>query len=142
MNVSGSIGELEAAYSGWLDRVPPEERAAVADIIEKSDLSTLNGINRLSQMMVIEMIRGNISPAVANAAKPWIELIIFNIQSMHQAAGTERGAAGVDMFAALGAIVAQMKPLQPKYVTRGELPEHVEIPSVPARETIKLTGSG
>lgn len=142
LTVSGSITELDSAWSSWLERIPAEERDKVAEIIVDADLSTMSGINKLAKMFVVEMIRGNVSPVVASAAKPWIELMIFNIQQMNMAAGNPEGAradAGY-AFQEIVAAVRQLKPLQPKYTVR-ELPESIDAPELETRERLLVEGS-
>lgn len=108
------MGELAAAWTAWREQIDDSERGRVAEIIAASDLDSKPGINKLAKDILVEVFRGTLSPVVLQAAKPWIELIIFNIDSMNQAAGNKNGTAG-DVIAVMAELRNSMRPLQPVY---------------------------
>ena len=90
--MSAPVADVQVAWASWVEAIPEAEKERVAELIASRDIGTLTGINALAKDIVVEMFRGKLSPVVALAAKPWIELIIVNIQSMHAATNTHPGA--------------------------------------------------
>lgn len=118
--------ELLDAWSRWRTEIPDRERERVADIVGRSDLTTKPGINSLAQAILVEVFRGTLSPVVLTAAKPWIELIIFNIDSMNTVAGLGQRGTVFDTMAMIADLQNRVKPLQPVYLV-SQLPDKKEI---------------
>lgn len=106
--------DLAQAWAEWRDQIPDDERDKVASIVAQADLTSKVGVNALAQAILVEVFRGQVSPIVLQMAKPLIELIVFNIDSMHQAAGSR--AAPQDVLVMLSDLKNRV-PISVHYAT-------------------------
>lgn len=140
--VPSPVGDMAAAWAAWRDEIPDTERDRVASLIAEADLDSKPGINALAKNILVETFRGSLSPVVLQAAKPWIELIIFNIDSMNQAAGNKGGTA-MDVVALMAEIRTASRPLQPVYMV-SQIPEQPGVidnePMAVRRVNVESTG--
>lgn len=63
-------------YFLWLATVEPEERNRIATVLEEVDVKTPADLALLAQRMIVEVIRGNVAPEVADATHKWAELML------------------------------------------------------------------
>lgn len=112
--------ELAEAWSRWRLEIPEDERERVAAIVAEANLESKPGIISLSHKILVEVFKGTLSPVVLQAAKPWIELIVFMIDSQNQSAGSHGTA--MDTMAYLSELRNSVRPMNPVYVVH-QLPE-------------------
>jgi hypothetical protein len=112
MSVTGTASEVQGAWVAWMELAAPEDRAVLADLLAKHDLTTLASVNAFNKDIVIEMFRGTVSPAVALAAKPFLDTICANVHAMHAVQPDSKGHA---LMAMMLEVKRGMRPLQPVY---------------------------
>lgn len=94
--LTGDLAGAEVARLQWIESATPEERAALAGLLRECDITTLPGINKFLYEVTISILVGELSPSLAAAAKPWIELLNANtLQMMAQAGHAEHGPSVV-----------------------------------------------
>jgi hypothetical protein len=97
---AGSAAEVSMAWVTWLDKVDPSERQVLVDVLKgQGAIDGPLGVVAICQAILVEMFRGSISPVVATAAIPFIELMAQQIGQMHAAQGTN--GTGRDLVGAL-----------------------------------------
>lgn len=112
MTVAGTATEVQTAWVAWLELVSDDERAVVADILDKHELGSLPSINAFAKDVMVAIFRGQLSPTVAAAAKPWLDMICVNVHAMHSAQGTD---GREEIIRGLIEIRRNHKQLQPMY---------------------------
>ncbi len=105
--------------------VPEEKRNTVAKLIKENPVSDYKGVIGISQMMLAELVDGNLTPAVSREARHWTELIFTVIATENTAAGTP-DAAYSDVITALVAVRREQPKLEASYtVVDAEAPAEV-----------------
>lgn len=112
--LTGTATELSTAYATWVEAVPPSERHRIAELMRKHDVATLTGINALCIDVIASIFAGTLSPVVATAARPWVELMTVNIHAMNAKQGTSDHASD-DVVAALLDMKAKAKITRATY---------------------------
>lgn len=128
-SLTGSASEFHSSWLAWIDVIPEDERHIVADILTKHELDSLPSVNAFAKDVIVAIFKGQLSPAVAQAAKPWLDLICTNVHAMHQAQGTD---SGQDIITIMAEIRKNTKPLQPVY--RSDVLEADERQSLPLHQ--------
>lgn len=112
-------------YRSWLTLVPEEKRGVVAKLIKENPVTDYKGVIGLSQMMLAELVEGNLTPAVSREARHWTELIFTVIATENTALGTP-DAAYSDVITALVAVRREAPKLEASYtVVDAEVPEKI-----------------
>lgn len=117
---SGSPGSGEGPeYRSWLALVPPEEREAIAELVKKHKIKDYDDLVGFSQIILAEMIEGNITPAIAREARLWTEMMFTVLATKNSAMGTPE-AAYSDVITALVQVRREAPKLQASYTTTEE----------------------
>lgn len=95
LGVTSTIAELHGAWHAWTKQVDPVDRKLLADMVRKHNLTSYTGVAALSQDVMGALFEGTLSPAVALAARPWIELMLYSISQATPAADQPRTIAQV-----------------------------------------------
>lgn len=135
--ITGNLSELHATWDNWVEKVPVEERKALAEIVGEADLGNLAGVNNLAKAFILAMLEGTLSPAVAYGMRSWVEVIIFNIQSMSASAGMSAPDTRMNVLHALSALQDEMKsrPIQPRFLVSAPAPLSI---AMEEPETVKI----
>lgn len=90
-----SAGEIDATWRQWASIATEAEKSLLHSMVHSHDLSTSVGIIMLSQDMIARQLDGTISPAVAMACLPWIEVIATQVQLANVMNGVAGGKSSV-----------------------------------------------
>tara|TARA_R110002110_G_scaffold1039_1_gene4073 strand:+ start:4436 stop:4858 length:423 start_codon:yes stop_codon:yes gene_type:complete len=118
-----------ADFRSWLTLVPEEKRQAVAAIIKSTPVTDYASVITLSQMMLAELVEGNLTPAISREARHWTELIFTAIATENTALGTPE-AAYSDVITALVSVRRESPKLEASYTVvdaAPPLPERIVI---------------
>lgn len=63
-----------SGFSEYLGLVPEEIREKIADAILKADTETVEGLRELTRMLLAEVVRGTISPHVADTIVNYLQM--------------------------------------------------------------------
>jgi hypothetical protein len=112
--MSGSASEVQAAWFGWIQEIDPDERAVVAELMERHELDSLVSINAFARDVMIGIFKGRLSPVVASAARPWLELICTNVHAMT----VNTGGGKEEMIRVLLEARRTTREIEPAYTKR------------------------
>lgn len=131
---------LIEGWERWRGQIPPEERERVAQIIAESDFHTKSGLNLMIGNLLVALLKGSISPVVMIAARPWVDLLIYNIDSQHQQQGTPQ-QTGTSLMMLMADLTNRLQPLQPVYqvaqLATPEAPSTPDVIEMPAPQVMK-----
>ena len=63
-------------YFQWLATIPIEERTRIADMLDSQPITAFRDINELTKRLMTELMRGNISPVIADMLLRYVRVII------------------------------------------------------------------
>jgi len=113
--VTGDLAAVEAASVQWVERTSVAEREVLRGLLREHDTTTALGVTRFAQAVAMEILLGGISPSLAAAAKPWVELVVANVWAMNQQAGTPQ-QTGIDVAVVMTEMRAKISgPMTPAY---------------------------
>ena len=118
-------GEGAAEYLAWLGAVPQKERLAVSEILSSMQVRTYDDLMSFSQRVLVEILSGRITPAVASEARGWAELMMMSIAAKNASAGTPASAYG-DLINALEDVKDSSALIEATYTTEFEIEPSVE----------------
>lgn len=101
-------------YRSWLATVPEVERIRIADMLADHKLETYKDMGGFVQSIMVEVMRGNVTPAVSKELRYWAE-ILFTILSVEATASGRPEDATTDVITALLAVARRPAP-QATYV--------------------------
>tara|TARA_R100001594_G_scaffold93176_1_gene127515 strand:+ start:3136 stop:3564 length:429 start_codon:yes stop_codon:yes gene_type:complete len=113
-------GEGAAEYLAWLGAVPQEERVAISEILSSIQVRTYDDLMAFSQRVLVEILAGRITPAVASEARGWAELMMMSIAAKNASQGTPASAYG-DLIHALEDVKESSTLIEASYTTEFEL---------------------
>jgi len=103
-----------ADFRSWLTLVPEDKRKEVAKIIKANPVTDYKSVITLSQLMLSELVEGNLTPAISREARHWTELIFTAIATENTALGTPE-AAYSDVITALVSVRREAPKLEAAY---------------------------
>ena len=118
-------GEGAAEYLAWLGAIPKEERLAISEILSSMQVRTYDELMAFSQRVLVEILAGRITPAVASEARGWAELMMMSIAAKNAAQGTPASAYG-DLITALEDVKDSSQLIEASYTTEFEVEEELE----------------
>ena len=101
-------------YRNWLTLVPPEQRENIAALIKKHPVNDYDDLVSFTQVLMAELVQGNITPAIAREARLWTELMFTVLATKNTAMGTPE-AAYSDVITALVAVRREAPRLEASY---------------------------
>lgn len=101
-------------YRNWLTLVPPEQREKIAALIKKHPVKDYDDLVSFSQILLAELMQGNITPAIAREARLWTELMFTVLATKNTAMGTPE-AAYSDVITALVAVRRESPRIEASY---------------------------
>ena len=101
-------------YRNWLTLVPPEQREKIASLIKKHPVKDYDDLVSFSQILLAELMQGNITPAIAREARLWTELMFTVLATKNTAMGTPE-AAYSDVITALVAVRRESPRIEASY---------------------------
>ncbi len=107
-------------YRSWLALVPPEQREAIASLVKKHKIKDYDDLVGFSQIILAEMIEGNITPAIAREARLWTEMMFTVLATKNSAMGTPE-AAYSDVITALVQVRREAPKLEAAYTLTDEI---------------------
>ena len=107
-------------YRSWLALVPPEEREAIAALVKKHKIKDYDDLVGFSQIILAEMIEGNITPAIAREARLWTEMMFTVLATKNSAMGTPE-AAYSDVITALVQVRRESPKIEAAYTVNEEV---------------------
>jgi hypothetical protein len=115
-------------YRNWLTLVPPEQRENIAALIKKHPVKDYDDLVSFSQVLMAELMQGNITPAIAREARLWTELMFTVLATKNTALGTPE-AAYSDVITALVAVRRESPRIEASYtmVDAEPLPEKIVV---------------
>jgi len=117
-------------YRSWLALVPPEQREAIASLVKKHQIKDYDDLVGFSQIILAEMIEGNITPAIAREARLWTEMMFTVLATKNSAMGTPE-AAYSDVITALVQVRREAPKLEAAYTLADDVidvePEKVAV---------------
>lgn len=66
-------------YVTWLSRIDDDTREKIGEILLAVDVSSPLGVAELAKRMIVECVKGNIAPAIADSVVKWAELMLSAI---------------------------------------------------------------
>lgn len=75
------------AWKNWMEEVPADERATVADFIRSIDLSQPDGVVKLNQEMMAMVAEGRLPPIVSSELRAWVMIVHEQLVAIHLASG-------------------------------------------------------
>jgi hypothetical protein len=118
-------GEGAAEYLAWLGAVPEEERQALSKLLSSIQVRTYDDLMSFSQRVLVEILAGRITPAVASEARGWAELMMMSIAAKNASQGTPASAYG-DLINALEDVKDSSQLIEASYTTEFEVEVEVE----------------
>jgi hypothetical protein len=118
-------GEGAAEYLAWLGAIPQEERLAISEILSSMQVRTYDDLMSFSQRVLVEILAGRITPAVASEARGWAELMMMSIAAKNASMGTPASAYG-DLITALEDVKESSPMIEASYTTEFEVEPPVE----------------
>ncbi len=109
-------GEGAAEYLAWLGAIPQEERVAISEILSSIQVRTYDDLMSFSQRVLVEILAGRITPAVASEARGWAELMMMSIAAKNASQGTPASAYG-DLIHALEDVKESSTLIEASYTT-------------------------
>jgi hypothetical protein len=109
-------GEGAAEYLAWLGAIPQEERLAISEILSSIQVRTYDDLMAFSQRVLVEILAGRITPAVASEARGWAELMMMSIAAKNASMGTPASAYG-DLINALEDVKDSSQLIEATYTT-------------------------
>jgi len=106
-------------YRSWLTLVPPEQREAIATLVKKHQIKDYDDLVGFTQIILAEMVEGNITPAIAREARLWTELMFTVLATKNSAMGTPE-AAYSDVITALVQVRREAPKLEAAYTVAPE----------------------
>jgi len=106
-------------YRSWLTLVPPEQREAIATLVKQHPIKNYDDLVGFTQIILAEMIEGNITPAIAREARLWTELMFTVLATKNSAMGTPE-AAYSDVITALVQVRREAPKLEASYTVASE----------------------
>lgn len=132
------LADASAAWIQWIERVEPEERAAVAELLAKYDTTTFEGMSVFLHEMIVQLFAGKVSPVVITAALPLLKELQTSLFMVHKFNNNQPEMMGVSLRQTTQELFAAVKPVNANYrITKKEDPlliDAVEVPLIP--ETI------
>lgn len=64
---AGSAGN----WLSWIEEVPQDVRDEIAEIVVTSDVTTSDGLVKMSKLLVTEFVKGRIEPSVMAELRAW-----------------------------------------------------------------------
>lgn len=117
--VTGDLAAVEAASVQWIERATDEEKDRLRALLKECDTTTVLGVMKFANAVAVEILLGGISPSLAAAAKPWVELVVANVWAMNQQAGTPE-QTGIDVAVVMTEMRARINgPMTPTYTIAG-----------------------
>jgi len=110
-----------ADFRSWLTLVPEDKRKEVAKIIKANPVTDYKSVITLSQLMLSELVEGNLTPAISREARHWTELIFTAIATENTALGTPE-AAYSDVITALVSVRREAPKLEAAYTVVDAIP--------------------
>lgn len=86
--VTADLDQATAAWMQFREQIAPEVRDRIAAVVFDGEEPTRAGANRKIAMIMREIFMGNIPPVIEPQLHRWMELLLMNIQTMHQEQGT------------------------------------------------------
>jgi hypothetical protein len=101
-------------YRAWLGTVSEGERIRIAGLLTDYKIESYTDMGGFIQCIMVEVIKGNVTPAVSKELRYWAELLFTVLSIEHTAAGRPEDASG-DIITALLAVARVPMP-QAHYV--------------------------
>lgn len=125
---SGEYGGPGADWAKWLVLIPKSERTRMVQLLKSHPIETLADLKGFTRLVLIEVLEGNITPAVADLVRKYLEMMLTMTTAEMQGS-----ASGMTIDALLVASVRQEKREE-----RKELPQH-DVFDALAEEREKIT---
>ena len=100
-------------YRAWLGTVSADERMRIATLLSQHKLETYKDMGGFIQIVMVELIRGNVTPAVSQELRYWADTL-FTVLTLEHSANRTVETAGENVIAALLAVARTPLP-QPVY---------------------------
>ena len=112
-------------WTQWLNLVPQDKREAVAQEMEKHNVTDYEGLIAFSQSMMINLLRGTIAPEISREIKGWTQLIFTMVSTQQGDAGSPDKAIE-QVLSALATVAKSAPKLQATYTVVDVVPAEPE----------------
>lgn len=127
-------GDAVSEWERWLQLVPPDKLATVAELIGKHDASTPGGMSLLRLDLVKAVLRGELAPGIVEAITPLLRdmdsMMLLQLKSTGHASQHER------VMVEMAREVREFVRVEPVYLTTSPGPDTIE--AEPERVAIEV----
>jgi len=114
-------------YRSWLTLVPAEKRELISGLLRKHKVNSYDDLISFSQVLLAELVEGNITPAIAREARMYAELMFTIIATKNTAQGTPESAYS-DVITALVSVRRESPRLEASYTVVDAIPAEDDLP--------------